>query len=92
MPSLSRMAESVGAAPLRAVRLGAPDALIERKADGTILMRTAAPLGAYHGKLSEPLVRWAREAPERVFLAERSGDDGDDGVRISHVHSEGMPS
>jgi feruloyl-CoA synthase len=75
MPSLSRMAEPVGAAPLRAVRLGAPDAVIERQPDGTMLMRTSAPLGAYHGKLSEPLERWAREAPERVFLAERSGDD-----------------
>ncbi len=63
------------AAPLRRVRLGAPDAIVERDADGTIHIRTAAPLGDYHGKLSEPLEHWAREAPERVFLAQRGPDD-----------------
>src|SRR6185312_5438281 len=75
MPGLSRQAEPASAPRLRAVRLGAPDAVIERKADGTILIRTAAPLGTYHRTLSEPLERWAREAPERVFLAERDAGD-----------------
>ncbi len=62
-------------APLRPVRLGAPDALVERDADGTIRMRTEAPLGAYHANLGEPLARWALEAPDRVFLAQRGPDD-----------------
>ncbi len=63
------------AAPLRAVRLGTADAVIERKADGVIHIRAGQPLGAYHGKLTEPLERWASEAPERVFLAQRGADD-----------------
>ena len=63
------------AAPLRAVRLGAPDAVLERKADGTIFIRTSQPLGAYHNTLSEPLEKWAKAAPERVYLAQRDADD-----------------
>ena len=75
MPTVLRIAESAGAAPLRAVRLGAANAAIERKLDGTLLMRGGEPLAAYHAKLSEPLQRWASEAPERVFLAERGAGD-----------------
>ncbi len=62
-------------APLRAVRLGAPDAVIARDADGTIRMRAQAPLGTYHANLGEPLAHWAEVAPERVFLAARGPDD-----------------
>ena len=75
MPELSRKAPAVADAPLRPVRLGAPDALIEHKPDGTILIRARAPLAPYHRRLSEPLERWARETPERVFLAQRGPDD-----------------
>jgi len=75
MPELSRKAPAVADAPLRPVRLGAPDALIEHKPDGTILIRARAPLAPYHGRLGEPLERWARETPDRVFLAQRGPDD-----------------
>ncbi|HZT26352.1 MAG TPA: feruloyl-CoA synthase [Pseudolabrys sp.] len=70
MPSVSRKSEPA-TAPLRAVRLSAPDAVIERKGNGVIYIRCGQPLGPYHGKLSEALERWAREAPDRVFLAQR---------------------
>ena len=62
-------------APLRAVRLGPPDAVVACAADGTIHIRASQPLGNYHTTLSEPLERWARETPERVFLAQRGVDD-----------------
>jgi feruloyl-CoA synthase len=61
--------------PLRPVRLGAPDTVVTRDAEGTIHLRARAPLGAYHANLGEPLAHWAREAPERVFLAQRGPDD-----------------
>jgi feruloyl-CoA synthase len=70
-----RANSSAHAAPLRPVRLGPPDAVVERAADGTIHIRAAQPLGTYHNTLSEPLARWAREAPERVFLAQRGEGD-----------------
>jgi len=74
MPSPTSISEPA-AVPLRAVRLGAADAVVDRRADGTIHIRTARPLGAYHGKLSEALERWAREAPGRLFLAQRDAGD-----------------
>jgi feruloyl-CoA synthase len=74
MPMLNRMAEPA-AAPLRAVRLGVPGAVLETKADGTIHIRAGEPLASYHGTLSEPLRRWAQEAPGRVFLAQRDTND-----------------
>jgi feruloyl-CoA synthase len=58
-------------APLRSVRLGALDAILERRGDGVILIRAKQPLGTYHRKLSEPLEHWAKAAPERTFLAQR---------------------
>ena len=73
MPAPNRMAPSA-AAPLRPVRLGALDAVLERRADGTILVRSAQPLGTYHSKLSEPLEHWAKAAPDRVFLGQRDAD------------------
>ncbi len=63
------------AAPLRAVRLGAPDAVVERRADGTIHIRPAAPLGPHHNNLSEPLRKWAAATPDRIFLAQRGADE-----------------
>ena len=72
MPNLSRMAAPAGAAPLRPVRLGAPDAVITRRPDGTIDMRASQPLPPYHRTLSEPLEKWAqRSARARVPGAAR---------------------
>jgi feruloyl-CoA synthase len=74
MPSPSRMAEPATAAPLRPVRLGAADTVLERRPDGALYLRAGQPLSAYHGKLSEPLEKWARLAPDRVFLAQRDAE------------------
>ncbi len=63
------------AAPLRPVRLGALDAVLERRANGIIHIRTAQALGPYHRKLSEPLEYWAKAAPDRIFLAQRDAQD-----------------
>jgi feruloyl-CoA synthase len=58
-------------APLRPVRLGAADVAVERRSDGTILMRSPHPLPAYPRTLTERLAHWATAAPDRVFLAQR---------------------
>jgi feruloyl-CoA synthase len=59
------------AAPLRPVRLGKPDVVLEKRADGVIHIRAGQPLGKYHRKLSDALEHWAKAAPERIFLAQR---------------------
>jgi len=66
----------MSAAPAREVPLGAADVLGERRADGSILLRSPHPLGAYPSRLTERLVHWAREAPDRKFIAQRDAGRG----------------
>jgi feruloyl-CoA synthase len=70
----AREAGLFSSAPLRPVRLGTFDVVLDRRPDGVIHLRTAQELGTYHRKLGEPLEHWAKAAPDRVFLAERDGD------------------
>src|SRR6185436_10872334 len=60
----------------RKVRLTQPAIKVERRADGTVRLRSSQPLGSYPAKLTERLDYWAGRAPERVFLAQRSPDGG----------------
>jgi feruloyl-CoA synthase len=63
-------------APLRPVRLGPSDVLVDRRPDGTLYLRSPHPLEAYPDKLTLRLQHWAKAAPDRVFLAQRSADGG----------------
>jgi len=60
----------------RKVSLGPADVRVERDAHGRFLLRHAAPLGACPARLTDRLLRWAREAPERSFVARRGSDGG----------------
>src|SRR5215469_3208060 len=62
---------SLDRAPLRAVKLGPADTVVERRGDGAILMRSPHPLPPYPRMLTERLTHWAKTAPERTFLAQR---------------------
>ncbi len=75
MPSSAREARST-VAPLRPVRLGLWEPVVEHRSDGSIEIRTAQPLPSYPVKLGEPLEHWAATAPDRVFLAERDASGG----------------
>ena len=57
--------------PLRRLNLGSNAATFDYRPDGAILVRPKHPLGDYPVKLADRLVHFAREAPERVFIAER---------------------
>jgi feruloyl-CoA synthase len=63
-------------APMRPVRLGPRDVVVDRRPDGTIHLHSPHPLPPYPAKLTERLEHWAAIAPERAFLAQRdaSGD------------------
>jgi feruloyl-CoA synthase len=67
-PAKSRSEEL---APLRPVRLGPASVEVERKPDGTILLRSPRALEPYPEKLTKRLAHWAQAAPERIFLAQR---------------------
>src|SRR5579885_1886569 len=71
MPNALRRA---GMAPLRPVRLNVPTPVVERRGDGSLVVRTREPLPACHANLIEPLAKWAQAAPDRVFLAQRGAD------------------
>ncbi len=59
---------------LRPVRLGPADFLLDRRADGTITIRSPHPLERYPQKITERLEHWANVSPDRVFLAQRAAD------------------
>src|SRR5712691_6741712 len=56
------------------LRFAPPRVEVERRRDGTLLLRSPLALGAHARAVGEWLVHWARTAPERTFLAERKGD------------------
>ncbi|MCC7486529.1 MAG: feruloyl-CoA synthase [Burkholderiales bacterium] len=66
----------MSAAPVRKVPLGPADVATERRDDGAILLRSPHALGPYPTKITERLVHWAREAPDRAFLAQREAGGG----------------
>ena len=70
------LTKSQSTPPLRPVKLGPADVIVERRGDGAILMRSPHPLGPYPRKLTERLTHWAKAAPDRVFLAQRDAAGG----------------
>jgi feruloyl-CoA synthase len=64
------------AAPLRPVRLGPADVVLDRRADGTIYLRSPKRLEGYPEKLTQRLEHWAKAAPDRVFIAQRDVGGG----------------
>lgn len=59
--------------PFASLRFAPPALEIERRAGGVQVLRSPQPLAPYARCLGEHLEHWAREAPDRVFLAERAG-------------------
>jgi feruloyl-CoA synthase len=62
------------AAPLRPVRLGRLNTVVETRADGTTYLRCAQSLPSHPATVTESLDRWARETPDRIYLAQRGAD------------------
>jgi len=56
------------------MRFAPPQVQMEKRADGTVVLRSPQKLGAYARCVTEWLVEWSDRAPERTFLAERKGD------------------
>ena len=56
------------------LRLAPAQIEVERRADGTLLLRSPQALGAYARVVGDWLAHWAHAAPDRVFVAERDGE------------------
>jgi feruloyl-CoA synthase len=77
----------MNSAPVRKVPLGAADVRAERRADGSLLLRSPHPLGDFPQRLTERLVHWAREAPARTFLAQRDAGGDWRSVNYAQAHA-----
>jgi feruloyl-CoA synthase len=51
------------------------DIAVDRRVDGSIVLKSRIPLQAYAKHIPASLAKWAREAPERIWLAQRGGPD-----------------
>jgi feruloyl-CoA synthase len=51
------------------------DIAVERRHDGVIVMQSRIPLQAYEPHIPASLAKWAREAPDRTWLAQRAGPE-----------------
>ncbi|HEY5007725.1 MAG TPA: AMP-binding protein [Caulobacteraceae bacterium] len=59
--------------PIRDPRYAQPRYAIDHRADGAIVIANSAPFSQALATTNAPLDRWADAAPERLWLAERSG-------------------
>ncbi len=82
-PSMTLHATAMPPAPrIRDVKLGPLGTVVDRRRDGSILLRATEPLPAFPDRLTERLIHWAECAPERTFMARRSA--GGDWRRITY--------
>jgi feruloyl-CoA synthase len=51
------------------------DIAVERRPDGVIVLKSRIPLKAYEKHIPASLAKWARERPDRIWLAQRTGAD-----------------
>ncbi len=69
----------------RKVALGPASVQVARDAQGGYLLKSPAPLGEYPARLTQRLLQWAAQAPDRTFIAKRlpSGE----WRRITYAHA-----
>ena len=59
---------------IRPVRIAHSDAIVRHGDAGVIYMESPRRLGEYARRITDSLDRWAVDAPDRVFLAQRTAD------------------
>jgi feruloyl-CoA synthase len=62
-------------APFKPIDFLSRDVELQRRADGTLVLRSRHALKAYERHIPALLAKWAAEAPDRVWLAQRRGPD-----------------
>ncbi len=67
--------DSVTQAPFKPIEFLSRDVTVERRPDGTILLQSNHKLKPYERHVPAFLAKWAAEAPDRVWLAQRRGPD-----------------
>src|SRR5215472_3000167 len=58
--------------PVREIRLAPTDIHIDHRPDGTIYVRSQQLLADYPARMTDRLDHWARQIPDRTFIAQRT--------------------
>ena len=61
--------------PFKPIDFLSRDIRVDRRGDGTILLQSNHQLKPYEKHVPAFLAKWAREAPDRVWLAQRRGPE-----------------
>ncbi|MDP2334718.1 MAG: AMP-binding protein [Reyranella sp.] len=67
--------DSVLQPPFKPIEFLSRDVKVERRDDGTIVLQSNHRLKPYERHVPAFLAKWAKEAPDRVWLAQRRGPD-----------------
>ena len=62
-------------APFKPIDFLSRDVAVERRADGTVVLQSNHKLKPYEKHVPAFLAKWAAEAPDRLWLAQRRGPD-----------------
>ena len=76
---------AVSKPPFRKMNWLPRDIAVERRPDGTLILRSTEPLRWFPDRLTDCLEQWAAEAPSRIFVARRV--HGGDWRRISYAEA-----
>ena len=69
---------------------GELDPVVESRADGVVVVRTAQPLPPYPASWIDRLEHWGRHAPERAFIAERAPGGGWRKLKFGEAYEKAM--
>ena len=65
--------DSVVQAPFKPIEFLSRDVRADRRPDGVVILQSNHPLKPYERHVPAFLAKWATEAPDRVWLAQRRG-------------------
>ncbi|MFL5347167.1 MAG: feruloyl-CoA synthase [Hyalangium sp.] len=60
---------------MQPLRLAPRDVELDRRGDGSLVLRSRQPLGPHARAVGEWLIHWAAKTPDRLFLAERVNNE-----------------
>jgi feruloyl-CoA synthase len=69
--------DSLRQVPFKPIDFLSRDVRVDRRADGTIVLQSNHPLKPYEKHVPAFLAKWAAEAPDRLWLAQRRGPSRD---------------
>ena len=67
--------DSILQAPFKPIDFLSRDISVDRRADGTIVLQSNHKLKPYEKNVPAFLAKWAKDAPDRVWLAQRRGPE-----------------